>query len=153
MAPIRVAFVATVAEPVGAGADAAVDRPSVGRCSYPRTFVWSCTSKYPGTMEVCSASAAVAVAAGEVAVVGVVAPKTTPCFHLSHTPVPLPIGHPPVRILVLDTVVAAGRDSRWAPVDLGRHLAAGSVAVAAAVGPNVWTMRMMMVCSLSRVHA
>lgn len=91
-----------------------------------------------------------AVAAEEVAVVAAVA-LNTPCCHLSHTPEPLPVGHP-VRTLVLGrfaaVVVAAGRDNHWAEVDLGNQLAAGSVAVAAVVvGPNVWTMKMTTVCS------
>lgn len=111
----------------------------------------------------CLASA-VAAAAGEVAAVAAVAPKT-PCFRLSHTPAgPLPFGHP-VRTLVLGrfaavvvAAAAAGRDSHWAEVDLGNQLAAGSVAVAvvvvvAVVGPNAWTKMMTTVCSLSRVRA
>lgn len=163
MARIRVAF-ATVAEraDVAAAGAVAADRRSVER-SYPPTFFASCTSRCPGTMEVCLASA-VAVAAGEVAAVAAVAPKT-PCCRLSHTPAgPLPFGHP-VRTLVLGrfaavvvAAAAAGRDSHWAEVDLGNQLAAGSVAVAvvvvvAVVGPNAWTKMMMTVCSLSRVRA
>lgn len=165
MARIRVAF-ATVAERADAAAAGAVaaDRRSVER-SYPPTFFASCTSRCPGTMEVCLASA-VAVAAGEVAAVAAVAPKT-PCCRLSHTPAgPLPFGHP-VRTLVLGrfaaavvvvAAAAAGRDSHWAEVDLGNQLAAGSVAVAvvvvvAVVGPNAWTKTMMTVYSLSHVRA
>lgn len=163
MARIRVAF-ATVAERADAAAAGAVaaDRRSVER-SYPPTFFASCTSRCPGTMEVCLASA-VAAAAGEVAAVAAVAPKT-PCCRLAHTPAgPLPFGHP-VRTLVLGrfaaavvAVAAAGRDSHWAEVDLGNQLAAGSVAVAvvvvvAVVGPNAWTKTMTTVCSLSRVRA
>lgn len=163
MARIRVAF-ATVAERADAAAGAgavAADRRSVER-SYPPTFFASCTSRCPGTMEVCLASAvAAAAAAGEVAAVAAVAPKT-PCCHLSHTPAgPLPFGHP-VRTLVLGrfaaavvvAAAAAGRDSHWAEVDLGNQLAAGSVAVAVVVvGPNAWTKMMTTVCSLSRVRA
>lgn len=167
MARIRVAF-ATVAERADAAAAAgavAADRRSVER-SYPPTFFVSCTSRCPGTMEVCLASAvAAAAAAGEVAAVAAVAPKT-PCCRLSHTPAgPLPFGHP-VRTLVLGrfaaavvvAAAAAGRDSHWAEVDLGNQLAAGSVAVAvvvvvAVVGPNAWTKMMTTVCSLSRVRA
>lgn len=164
MARIRVAF-ATVAERADAAAAGAVaaDRRSVER-SYPPTFFASCTSRSPGTMEVCLASA-VAAAAGEVAAVAAVVPKT-PCCRLSHTPAgPLPFGHP-VRTLVLGrfaaavvvAAAAAGRDSHWAEVDLGNQLAAGSVAVAvvvvvAVVGPNAWTKMMTTVCSLSRVRA
>lgn len=167
MARIRVAF-ANVAERADAAAAGAVaaDRRSVER-SYPPTFFASCTSRCPGTMEVCLASAvaAAAAAAGEVAAVAAVAPKT-PCCRLSHTPAgPLPFGHP-VRTLVLGifaaavvvAAAAAGRDSHWAEVDLGNQLAAGSVAVAvvvvvAVVGPNAWTKMMTTVCSLSRVRA
>lgn len=164
MARIRVAF-ATVAERADAAGAVAADRRSVER-SYPPTFFASCTSRCPGTMEVCLASAvaAAAAAAGEVAAVAAVAPKT-PCCRLSHTPVgPLPFGHP-VRTLVLGrfaavvvAAAAAGRDSHWAEVDLGNQLAAGSVAVAvvvvvAVVGPNAWTKMMTTVCSLSRVRA
>lgn len=167
MARIRVAF-ATVAERADAAAGGAVaaDRRSVER-SYPPTFFASCTSRCPGTMEVCLASAVAvaAAAAGEVAAVAAVAPKT-PCCRLSHTPAgPLPFEHP-VRTLVLGrfaavvvAAAAAGRDSHWAEVDLGNQLAAGSVAVAvvvvvvAVVGPNAWTKMMTTVCSLSRVRA
>lgn len=128
---------------------AAVDRRRpVGRRSYPPTSVWSCTSRCPGTMAVCSASAAVA---GEVAAAAVAAPSTPYC-HRPCTPEPLlPVGHPVVGTLGLGraAAAAAGRDNHWAEVDLGRQVAAaGSVAVAVvAVGPNVWTMTMTTVCS------
>lgn len=98
----------------------------------------------------CLASAAaeelvvVVVAAVAVAALG------TRCYHQSHIPELLPVGYP-VRTLVLDRFAAAGRDNQWAEVDLVNQLAAG-LAVVVVVGPNVWTMTTMTVCSLSRVR-